>query len=207
MAGNVKKNLQDKMADRRGKILEAAETLIRRSGSIDFSMQDLASEAGFSLATSYNLIGTKSTVLYWLLNRSVEQLKNEYRAMKVVRFNRSEVYRQIEMVTSFFTSDPEFYRPLIRFLEGVPDAVNRPIFMNSAFDFWFDLSRNIAEADKTLRLPPPTESATMMHTFFLGALNRWVHGEIDNESFEIWIKKAAALVFYLSDAAVDTGRP
>ena len=206
MTGKVKKNLQDKMADRRGKILEAAEALIRRSGSIDFSMQDLASEAGFSLATSYNLIGTKSTVLYWLLNRSVEQLKNEYRAMRAPRFDRSEVFRSIEMVTSFFTSDPEFYRPLIRFLEGVPDPVNRPIFMNAAFDFWLDLSRTLGETDKTLSSTPSTESATMMHTFFLGALNRWVHGEIDNESFEMWIKKAAALVFYRCDAVADTRR-
>lgn len=187
------------MADRRGKILEAAEALIRRNGSIDFSMQDLASEAGFSLATSYNLIGTKSAVLYWLLNRSVEQLQNQYREMKVTHFNRSEGFRLIEMVTSFFASDPEFYRPLIRFLEGVPDPVNRPIFMNAAFNFWLDLSRRLAEADEALPLPPSVESATLMHTFFLGALNRWVHGEIDNENFEISIKTAAMLVFYHCD--------
>jgi AcrR family transcriptional regulator len=194
----VKKNLQDKMADRRGKILEAAEALIRRDRSIDFSMQDLASEAGFSLATSYNLIGTKSTVLYWLLNRSVEQLKNEYREMTVRHFNQSEVFRLIEVVTSFFSSDPEYYRPLIRFLEGVPDPVNRPIFMNAAFGFWLDLSRRFAEENETLPLQS-VESATMMHTFFLGALNRWVHGEIDNETFEMSIKNAASLVFFPCD--------
>lgn len=196
---NVKKNLQDKMADRRSKILEAAEALIRRDGSIDFSMQDLAREAGFSLATSYNLIGTKSTVLYWLLNRSVEQLQNQYRAMKIRRFTRTAVFRLIELVTSFFSSDPEYYRPLIRFLEGVLDPINRPIFMNAAFNFWVDLSRRLAEEDKTLPGRPAVESATMMHTFFLGALNRWVHGEIDNETFELLIKNAASLVFFRGD--------
>src|SRR5213595_708361 len=202
MAGKVKKNLQDKMDDRRGKILKAAEALIRRSGSIDFSMQDLASEAGFSLATSYNLIGTKSTVLYWLLNRSVEQLQKEYRAMSVAGLPRTQVFRAIGMVTSFFTGDPEFYRPLIRFLEGVPDPVNRPIFMNAAFDFWFGLARALAEEDKNLPLPP-AEAATLMHTFFLGALNRWVHGESDSEAFDMWIKKAAALVVYRGDAPTE----
>ena len=65
---------EQKKEGRRRTILHAAETLVRETNSTDFSMRELALRAGFSLATTYNLIGSKATVLYALLNQCMDRV-------------------------------------------------------------------------------------------------------------------------------------
>ncbi|MFD2580766.1 TetR/AcrR family transcriptional regulator [Novosphingobium colocasiae] len=60
--------------ERRQRILNAAENLIRESGSVSFSMRELAVHAEMSHFTSYNLIGGKGAVLYTLLHRSIDRI-------------------------------------------------------------------------------------------------------------------------------------
>lgn len=52
---------------RRQKIIEAARTLIEQREDTNFTMQDLALEAGVSLATPYNLFGSKNLVILGVL--------------------------------------------------------------------------------------------------------------------------------------------
>src|SRR3546814_14679691 len=50
-------------AERRSRILGAAEKLIRELSTVEFSMRELAARAHIRHYTSYNLIGTTGTVL------------------------------------------------------------------------------------------------------------------------------------------------
>lgn len=62
---------------RRQRTLDAAEALIRKTGTIEFSMQTLASKAKLSLATPYNLFGSKSAILYALLDGFLDEIAKE----------------------------------------------------------------------------------------------------------------------------------
>src|SRR5689334_17684663 len=61
--------------ERRRRILEAAAQLIRASGGAGLSMRTLAERAEVSLATPYNLFGSKSGVLTALQFSTLEKLE------------------------------------------------------------------------------------------------------------------------------------
>lgn len=63
--------IRDQKADTVLRVLNAAEALVRKTGDTDFSMLTLASKAKVSPATPYNLFGSKGSILYTLLNRSL----------------------------------------------------------------------------------------------------------------------------------------
>ncbi len=62
------------MADRRRRILDAAEGLIRQTGGTNFSLLTLADKAEVSPATPYNFFGSKARLLFALFNRSLAEL-------------------------------------------------------------------------------------------------------------------------------------
>ncbi len=69
--------------ERRERILAAAQELIRETGSVGLSMRALARKAEVSLATPYNLFGSKGAVLAELglavlkkLERKMEELRS-----------------------------------------------------------------------------------------------------------------------------------
>lgn len=185
------------MEDRRRQILTAAEALIRRDCSTDFAMKELAVVAGFSLATSYNLIGTKATVLYSLLNASVQKLMSESSLEAEQCLTPDSLRLKVCAATRLYTDDPNFYRPLIRFLEGVPDSINRPIFMRRALNFWCRLSEAYEDKVRQYENPSARDNASLMHTFFLGGLNLWAFEEMSGDEFVSSTLRASDLVFRL----------
>jgi AcrR family transcriptional regulator len=195
--------LAEKMETRRQSILRAAEVLIRQSGSTEFSMQELARTAGFSTATTYNLIGGKSVVLYSLLNLSVERLAMEADVAGSDSSLFQSVVRSAAKSVSFFASDPVFYKPLMRFLLGVPDPVQRPIFMARAYEFWRSLTGRLAAGHKFPSGVDSDEIARAMHISFTGALNLWVHDEMETHQFSAQMTKTLCLLLIGFDECLD----
>lgn len=178
---------------RRQAILSACEKLIRKTASTDFSMKDLAAEAGISTYTTYNLIGSKATVFYVLLNRGLDEIADE-------REQGSPSAEPLQCVldagragASVFASDPDFYRPLMRYLLGVPDPVNRPAYMGRAFDYWCNALRPL-EDGAILRDGVSTQAlARNLQVFFTGALDYWVHCELSGDELNAQIQYGIAI--------------
>src|SRR5262249_32484158 len=63
------------MRERRGRIPDAAAQLIRATGGTGLSMRTLAERAEVSLATPYNLFGSKGGVLMALQFSALEKLE------------------------------------------------------------------------------------------------------------------------------------
>ena len=175
---------------RRHDIIAAAERLILQNKSTDFSMTDLAEEAGISMKTTYNLIGSKSKVLYILLSRSLDKIGTQSLNL-VDRADIASIVYMVEAPISVFTSLPDFYRPLLGYLLGTQNTTERPIFMARAYQFW---SRGLAafeeQAPEGLNL---RMMALHLHTYFAGALDLWVQQEIDAEEFRRHLRCAAAI--------------
>lgn len=193
MTRKVGMSREQQKEDRRQAILRSADHLIRSSGSTDFSVGDLARGAGLSTATLYNLIGSKSTVLYILLNNSLDRIDSatDNLAAGVDPFDRA--IAATATAAAVFTADPELLRPLYRFLLGVEDPVHRPKFMNRALAYWENRLAPLAEADllpEGLRL---IELARDYQIFFAGALDLWVQHELDDLEFQAQIKHGGIL--------------
>lgn len=101
-------------AERRQKIMQAARELIRETGDMNLSMRELARRAEVSVATSYNLFGSKRAVVVAVLEDERDFTE---------RFNKLKVTNAIERIFDahtlaygYFVQDPDFYRPLWRML-------------------------------------------------------------------------------------------
>ncbi|MEX1252058.1 MAG: helix-turn-helix domain-containing protein [Hyphomonas sp.] len=97
-------------ADRRLKIVRAARDLIRETGDTNLSMRMIAQRAEVSIATPYNLFGSKRAVVMAVLEDERDFLH---------RFNSLKVDNAIDRLfeahalgTGYFIQDPDFYRPL-----------------------------------------------------------------------------------------------
>lgn len=187
---------------RRDAIIAAAEALIRETGSTDFSVGMLAIRAGVSVATLYNLIGSKGTVLYVLLNRSMDQLDS----LVIPSGDTGDPFAQAidaaDVVAEVFINDPDFLRPLYRFLLGVIEPVHRPALMNRALSYWESRLRPLEQA----RLLPAgiglTDLAREYQIYFAGALDLWVQGELSDPQFRAQIRYGCVLrLLALGDGA------
>ncbi|WP_112172201.1 TetR/AcrR family transcriptional regulator [Paraburkholderia unamae] len=179
---------------RREAIFAAAEALIRRTGHTDFSMRDLAQEAGLSLATAYNLIGSKSTVLYALLNRRADALAEPGVAPKAGVAMHDHLGNSARRAVRQFTGDPEFFRPLMRFLLSVPDPVHRPAFMARGLAYWRGVMQPMESAGRLPDGMRASDFASVVHLVFTGALDMWIHEEYSARRFQQELDKCLALL-------------
>ena len=171
------------MEDRRAALFSTAEAMIRETGSTDFSMRALAERAGLSPATTYNLIGSKATVLYHILTSRMAPL---FGAERDFDPHLPPVHRVImagEFAVDCFVSDSIVFRPLFQHLLGVPDATHRPQFMAQAYAYWsraITALRDVLPSDDSLTM---SDLARDIHVFFAGALDLWVHEELTAPQF------------------------
>lgn len=186
-------SLEERKNGRRRAILQAAETLIREGLSTDFSMQQLAAQAGISTYTTYNLIGNKSTVLFILLNHCIDRIDMSHVAdLRDITPARSVVVSGIA-AANVFTGDGNFFRPLMRFLFGVTDEQHRPAFMRRAQSYWMGVSENLKLENRGETAISTFDLAVDFLTHFTGALDAWVHGETSDSQFVARIRHGLAL--------------
>lgn len=167
---------------RRQRILDAAEALIRQTASIEFSMRQLAAAAEVSLATPFNLFGSKEGVLYALLARTLDEI-----TVTGLRFREGDPMPHVieagENAVAAFLGDPDFLRPLYQVLLSVSHPDYRPDFMAQTFAFWQAAARTIPQRDNmpVQYLTDAVASVLMAH--FIGLLELWVHRDLDDQQF------------------------
>ena len=174
---------EDKKNNRRQRIIEAAEELIRETGSTDFSMHVLATRAGFSTPTTYNLIGSKGTVLYILLNQYQDRLDNSLLRPSTTDDPFENVLRASDIAVQVYTADSAFIRPLMRFLLGIPDPVHRPAFMTRGYQYWWRAFQGLVDSGYLEKAISVDDVARDFVIFFSGVIDFWVHEELDDEQF------------------------
>jgi AcrR family transcriptional regulator len=170
------------VAERRERILRAAESLIRKSRGTEFTMRSLAAAAEVSPATPYNLFESKEGLLYSLLFRSLDAFE-----AKGLRFESTEpldhVIEAAENAVQIFVSDPLFLRPLYRFLLGVADPRHRPRFISRAHAFWRTTLETAVERRLLVKGVSSDDLAYALLAHFMGVLDLWVHRDVDDRGF------------------------
>lgn len=173
----------EQMAMRRWVVIDAAERMIRETGTTDFTMAALAQNAGVSPTTPYNLFESKSALLYALLNRSMDGVDELGRQAgnEPDPFVRS--MRYAEDVARFFAADSHFYRVLYRFLLGAKDPVHRPAFMERAINYWKQPAKRLEQQGLLPSEFPGDQLALEMMTSFIGTTELWAHGELSDGDY------------------------
>jgi AcrR family transcriptional regulator len=174
------------MKERRTRILNAAERLIRKSGSTDFSVRALAVASAVSPVTPFNIFGSKEGLLYALLSRSLDRFFS-----KGLTFTSPDpnyhVVEAAEIAVDIFVSDPKFLRPLYQVLLGVPHAELRPKFMQRTFTYWNTALLTIPGITKTHSEAHLNVLTHALMAHFIGLMELWIHKDFDDESFRIHV--------------------
>jgi len=173
---------EEHKSERRKQILDAARRLIRATGGTEFSMLRLAQEAKVSLITPYNLLGSKSSVLYALLNDSLERLDEVTEAQPSSR-PVDAVLELAGIAADVYIRDSRFYRPLMLFLLGSGDPEHRPQAIEQCLERWRRTLRAAVHGGLLRASIDHELLARQLTISFVGALEFWIHEELDDDAF------------------------
>lgn len=175
---------EDAKADRRLRIVDAAEALVMRTGSTDFGVRELADVAGISTPTIYNLIGPKSEVLYAVLNRFQGRMEQARVRGGNAISQIGKMLQATDIATDMYVKESRMLVPLLRFLLSVKDSTNRSQFMARAESYWRECIHDVFVDSKPGHIPIDALSRDCLY-YFTGLVEFWVHEAMSDESFVI----------------------
>lgn len=190
-------------AERRGRIIHAARDLIRETGNAGLSMRALATRAGVSLATPYNLFGSKRAIVLALLD-DVREFHDRFSHVNSAD-PLERIFTAIDMSVAFYVDDPSFYRTLwAAVFDTQDDDVRGEIYNRKRDAFWRGLIEAAGEAGA---LSPRIDRALLLRQLdlqFRSAMLDWVVGELAPHLLAPTIRYGYALM--LRGAAADGWR-
>lgn len=190
-------------AERRSRIIKAARDLIRETGDAGLSMRALAAKAGVSLATPYNLFGSKRAVLVAVL----EDIKGF--GARFARFKSLDplerILRAAKLAVSYYEDDPMFYRALWTSILAASASEERSAIFNQKRDsFWMKLLDDAVDDGLLL---PEIDTAVLLRNLdytFRSVMLHWVIAEIEIEDIQAAVGYGYALA--LRGAATAKGQ-
>ncbi len=172
-------NLRERHKQERcGQIVAAAEQLLRSRGMDGFNMRQLAQDAGLSLATPYNLFGSKAEILLALLNRAVDDMER-----MVAELPSDDpidlAFALVDASVAIYTRDADYYRSVLLTLNRVTEKRGTR-FIERCVDIMERAMAAAAERDLFLSQINPQAIARQIFLSYLGCLELWIYSQIDD---------------------------
>lgn len=198
---------QINIRSRRQRILEAARNLIAGGGMPSLSMRKLATEAGFSVTTLYNLYGSRDDILFALIQDAIDRMVPIFDAEAPVDDPLARCRAVITVSVRQFAANEDIYRPMIvASYEGLscgPEA-DRRLAKRAAGMQREGIEQAIEQGLLADTLEPERLGEQIYHGYELACV-QWAFGLLDEAGF-----RARALYgMYLALLAVanDAVRP
>lgn len=179
-------------AERRGRIIQAARDLIRETGNAGLSMRALAAKAGVSLATPYNLFGSKRAIVLAVLD-DVREYQDRFAHLRSSD-PLERLFTAVDMAIQFYVDDPQFYRTLWAAMFDASDDVRREIYNQQRNEFWRGLVQDAAAAGV---VASDVDVELLFHALdrsFGAAMLEWVVGELAADQLAATIRHSYALI-------------
>jgi AcrR family transcriptional regulator len=187
------------MAERRRRIIHAARELIRETGNAGLSMRALAARAGVSLATPYNLFGSKRAIALAVLD-DVREYQDRFAHLPSTD-PVERLFAALDMAVAFYVQDPQFYKTLWASVFDVSSDLRSQIYNDARDTFWRGLVQAAADAG-VLRQDVDVELLfRALDRSFAASMIVWVVGELPIEKLSPTIRHSYALM--LKGAASD----
>lgn len=173
----------------RQRVLEAAERLLRE-GSAEFSMRELAAEAGVSFATPFNQFGSKSGIMQALSAQRIEAMVARLTAAAPAGDAAARVLAAVDIAAAVMLAEPAVSRAVMGSL-GAPGP--EPLRVSGRSRALWALALGDGDglasppADLACRILPD-----QLAVAFRGVLSFWTAGEIDDAALPLRARVAAA---------------
>ena len=187
--------------EKRDRVLDAAERLLRGSGTADFSMRELAAEAGLSFATPFNHFGSKTAIMHALSARRIEAMAARFAASAPAEDVVSRVGAAVEIAVGVLLEEPAASRAVIGSL-GSPTTEPGQVADRSrglwamALGGFGGISEDVADLARL-------SLAEHLALGFRGCLSFWVAGEMTDAELPARARAMAmALLFGFVEPAL-----
>ena len=195
--GNTTRQANKKL--RRERIFNIAKRLIAAKGLEDFTISELAKEAGVTKPTIHNLFGKKSDIIKELVSNLIEQMKIASLDPPIEPIENAKFF--VDNVVATFEQDTDFYRAALMSAEQVR------LFDPRIPDGLFQRAQQVAAPRKDWyeaglflgNIEPSTIMKKVHNSNRLGRID-WVSGYIDLNQFRHQVLEGILLV-YASDAS------
>lgn len=160
-------------------VLDTAERLLAGSAQADFSMRELAAEAGVGFATPFNHFGSKNAIMQALSTRLIERMAARFRDAsppgdaidRVLAMGRGAIAQMLEQ--------PKVAKAVVGSL-GVVGPVPSHVRPQSR-QLWSLALGDHAGIAEAMRDLAPTLLPEQFAFSFRGCLSFWIAGEIEDE--------------------------
>lgn len=179
-------------AERRARIIKAARELIRETGDAGLSMRALAARAGVSLATPYNLFGSKRAIVVAVLKdaRDFHERFSHLRSFDPIE----KIFTAIDMAVEFYVNDPAFYKTLWAAVFDSTDEYRAAIFNPKRDAFWKGLINEAIAAGAIARDIDPDVLLKTLDGVFRTIMLDWILGEAEPDMLAPAIRLGYALM-------------
>ena len=195
--GDVTRQANKKL--RRERIFNIAKRLIAAKGLEDFTISELAYEAGVTTPTIHNLFGKKSDIIKELVSNLIEQMQGIALNPPIDPIENAKFF--VDNVVAVFEQDRDFYRAAFMSAEQVrlfdpriPDGLfQRAQQLAAPRKEWYESGLFLGNIE------PSTMMKRVHNSHRLGRID-WVSGYIDLNQLRHQVLEGILLV-YASDAS------
>ncbi len=163
----------------RNRIVDAAERLLRE-GKADFSMRDLATEAGVSFATPFNHFGSKAAIMHALSARRIETATQRFAAAPPLPDAAARVLLAVSTVVELMLEEPGVNRAVMGWLGTAGPSHGHVLAQSTAL---WTLALGAGEGLIANRKEQALQSLPTQLAFgFRGVLSFWTAGELADDA-------------------------
>lgn len=188
--------------ERRRRVIHAAREMIRETGSTGLSMRALAARAGLSLATPYNLFGSRGAVILAVLE-DVREYQARFAGLRGVDAIE-QIFAAVDMAVEYYLADPPFYTTLWREVFAASGEVRTALYNPQRAAFWQQM---VDEASATGAIRSDVDPKLLLQQLdyqFRSVMLDWVAGDLPHDSLGPTIRLGYALI--LAGAANEKAR-
>ncbi len=173
----------------RQRVIDAAERLLRE-GNADFSMRDLAAEAGVSFATPFNQFGSKAAIMHALSGRRIDLMEARYVAALPSGDATDRVFLAVDTAAAVMLEEPSVNRAVMGWLGATGPAPGQVWARSTAL--WalaLGAGDGLVKARRAQALRCLPEQLAFA---FRGVLSFWTAGELPDGALALNAREIAS---------------
>lgn len=186
---------------RKSDILAAARALMQEPGNAAFSMRALAEQAGVSIATPYNLFGSKQAVLVALLDNDLAEYQAELSRLSTAGLDA--LFEAVALMTRLFATEPDYYRNVFAASADAGPEL-RFVISGPRYALWKNLLRDATQAKMLDASIDPDAFAITLSQILFANVREWALGFLGVEEMDARCRYGMALA--LSAIATEQSR-
>ncbi|RDJ19660.1 TetR/AcrR family transcriptional regulator [Bosea caraganae] len=172
----------------RHRVIDAAERLLRE-GRADFSMRDLAAEAGVSFATPFNQFGSKAAIMHALSGRRIDTMTRRFAEALPRPDAADRVLLAIDTAVAVMLEEPQVNRAVLGWLGTAGPSPGQVLAHSTTL---WRLALGAGEGLTETRREQALRCLPGQLAFaFRGVLSFWTAGELTDDALALNAREIA----------------